>query len=110
MNYQKPPYQITSNILKLIQDISQKIGEANTLNLDKPPTELRKNNRIKSIYSSLSIEGNSLSLDQITSIINNQRVLGPKLDIIEVKNAIEVYLLLTKLNPTKKRKPHHGVS
>lgn len=102
MNYQKPPYQITSIILKLIQDISQKIGEANTLNLDKPPTELRKGNRIKSIFSSLSIEGNSLSLDQITSIINNKRVLGPKLDIIEVKNAIEVYSLMTKLNPTKK--------
>ena len=102
MSYQKPPYQITSIILKLIQDISQKIGEANTLNLDKPPTELRKSNRIKSIFSSLSIEGNSLSLDQITSILNNKRVLGPKLDIIEVKNAIEVYNLMTKLNPTKK--------
>ncbi len=102
MNYQKPPYQITSVILKLIQEISQKIGEANTLNLNKPPTELRKNNRIKSIYSSLSIEGNSLSLDQMTSIINNQRVIGPKLDIIEVQNAIEVYNLLPTFNPSKK--------
>ena len=102
MNYQKPPYQITSIILKLIQDISQKIGEANTLNLDKPPTELRKNNRIKSIYSSLAIEGNSLSLDQITSILDNKRVLGPRLDILEVKNAIDVYDLLPTLKPTKK--------
>jgi len=102
MIYQKPPYQITSIILKLIQEISQKIGEANTLNLNKPPTELRKRNRIKSIYSSLSIEGNSLSLDQITSIINNKRVIGPKLDIIEVQNAIEVYNLLPTFNPSKK--------
>ena len=102
MNYQKPPYQITNLILKLIQEISQKIGEANTLNLDKPTTNLRKNNRIKSIYSSLSIEGNSLTLDQITSIINNKRVLGPRLDIIEVKNAIEAYNLLRTLNPSKR--------
>lgn len=102
MNYQKPPYQITNLILKLIQEISQKIGEANTLNLDKPTTELRKNNRIKSIFSSLSIEGNSLTLNQITSIINNKKVLGTKLDILEVKNAIEVYNLLKTLNPSKK--------
>ncbi len=102
MNYQKPQYQITGLILKLIQEISQKIGEANTLNLDKPTTQLRKNNRIKSIFSSLSIEGNSLSLDQVTSILNNKRVLGPESDIIEVKNAIEVYDQLNSLNPAKK--------
>lgn len=101
MNYQKPPYKITNLILKLIQEISQKIGEANTLRLDNPETELRRNNRIKSIYSSLSIEGNSLSLDQVTSILNNKRVLGPRLDIIEVKNAIEVYNLLGALRPYK---------
>jgi len=102
MSYQKPPYQITLSILKSIQDISQKLGEANTLNLDKPPTQLRKNNRIKSIFSSLSIEGNSLSLDQITSIVDDKRVLGPKLDIKEVKNAIQVYNLLPSLKPSKK--------
>ena len=101
MNYQKPPYQITNTILRLIQEISQKIGEANTLNLDKPPTQLRKANRIKSIFSSLSIEGNSLSMEQITSILNNRRVIGPEIDIIEVRNAIEVYELLPCLQPTK---------
>lgn len=99
--YSKPPYQITSIILKLIQDISQKIGEVNVLNLDTPPTELRKKNRIKSIHSSLSIEGNSLSLDQVSSILENKRVLGPINDIIEVKNAIKVYKLLQDLKPTK---------
>ena len=78
----------------MIQDISVQIGEVNTLSLDKPTTKLRRNNRIKSIYSSLSIEGNSLSLDQVTSLINNERVLGPQKDIIEVQNAIEVYGLL----------------
>lgn len=100
--YNKPPYQITSIILNLIQEISQKIGQINVLNLDRPPTELRKKNRIKSIHSSLAIEGNSLSLDQVSSIIENKRVLGPINDIIEVKNAINVYKLLKDLKPTKK--------
>ena len=102
MGYQKPPYHITPTILKLIQDISQKLGEAHILNLDKPPTELRKKNRIKSIHASLSIEGNSLSLDQVTGLINSKRILGPQQDILEVKNAIEVYQLLKQLRPYKK--------
>jgi len=102
MEYQKPPYKVTSTILKLIQEIAQKIGEANTLSLNKPPTELRRKNRIKSIFSSLAIEGNSLSLDQVTSILENKRVLGPKQDVLEVRNAMEVYDLLATLKPTKK--------
>lgn len=102
MGYQKPLYQITSTILKLIQDISLSIGEVNTLNLDKPPTQLRRENRIKSIFSSLSIEGNSLSLDQVTSLVENRIVIGPKDDIVEVKNAIEAYDLLPELKPHKK--------
>jgi len=93
---------IVCKVLRLIQEVSQKIGEIQTLNLDTPTTNLRKTNRVKSIHSSLSIEGNSLSLDQITSIINNQRVIGPKVDITEAKNAIKVYKLLPTLNPTKK--------
>ncbi len=112
MGYQKPPYQISNVILKLIHEISHKLGEVNTLNLSKPATELRKNNRIKSIFSSLAIEGNSLSLDQITSIINNERVIGPKIDIVEAKNAIEVYNSLSNLSPYSKadlKKAHKGL-
>ena len=102
MKYQKPPYSITSIILKLIQEIAQKIGEANTLNLYLQPTELRRENRIKSIYSSLAIEGNTLSIDQITSILDNKRVLGPMIDILEVQNAIKVYSMLNSFVPSKK--------
>ena len=102
MSYQKPPYQITTKILNLIQNVSQKIGYVKSLNLDAPSTELRRTNKIKAIHSSLAIEGNSLSLDQITSIINNKRVIGPKEHILEAKNAIAVYKLLNKLSPTKK--------
>jgi Fic family protein len=87
----KPPYKITSRILELIASISEKIGEVNAAYLFKPPTELRKRNRIKTIQSSLEIEGNSLSLDQVTAILDNKRIIAPQKDILEVKNAIEAY-------------------
>ena len=94
----KPPYEITSEILKLTSSISEKIGEIKSAKLIKPPTELRKRNRIKSIQSSLEIEGNTLTVEQITDLINNKRVLAPQKDIIEVKNAIELYAKLPELN------------
>jgi len=96
----KPPYKITSKILDLIASISEKIGEVNAAYLYKPPTELRKKNRIKTIQSSLEIEGNSLSFDQVTAILNNKRIIAPKKDVLEVKNAIKAYENLDTYNPT----------
>ncbi len=95
----KPPYSITGKILKLVATISEKIGEINSAHLSKPPTELRKKNRIKTIHSSLEIEGNTLTIEQITAIVENKRVVGPQKDILEVKNAIEVYEYIDKLDP-----------
>jgi Fic family protein len=95
----KPPYKITGKILKLVASISEKIGEVNSAHLNKPPTELRKKNRIKTIQSSLEIEGNTLTIEQITAIIENKRIIGPEKDILEVKNAISVYDNLDNLNP-----------
>ncbi|MDA3780980.1 MAG: Fic family protein [Bacteroidales bacterium] len=97
----KPPYEITSTILNLISSISEQIGEIKSARLIKPPTELRKRNRIKTIQSSLEIEGNTLTVDQITDLINNKRVLAPKKDILEVKNAINVYSKLDSLDTFK---------
>ena len=94
----KPPYLITSEMLRLTSSISEKIGEIKSAKLIKPPTELRKRNRIKSIQSSLEIEGNTLTIEQITDLINNKRVLAPQKDIIEVKNAIELYSKLNEFN------------
>jgi Fic family protein len=96
----KPPYQITTRILELIASISEKIGEVKAAYLFKPPTELRKKNRIKTIQSSLEIEGNSLSLDQVTAILDNKRIIAPQKDIVEVKNTIKVYENLESYNPT----------
>ena len=87
----KPPYEITSLILKYIASISEKIGEVNAKYLVKTNPSLRKQNRIKTIHSSLSIEGNTLSEEQITAIMENKRVVGPQKDIIEVLNAFDVY-------------------
>ncbi|TLX72407.1 Fic family protein [Labilibacter sediminis] len=95
----KPPYSLTGKILKLVASISEKIGEINSAHLSKPPTELRKKNRIKTIHSSLEIEGNTLTIEQITAIVENKRIVGPKKDILEVKNAIAVYDYIVKLNP-----------
>jgi Fic family protein len=94
-----PPYEITNIILNLIASISEKIGEVNAAHLHKPPTELRKINRIKTIQSSLEIEGNTLTVEQITALLNNKRILAPKKDILEVKNAIAVYKIINELNP-----------
>ena len=82
----KPSYEITNEILRLISLISEKVGELKSAKLIHPPTELRKRNRVKSIQSSLEIEGNTLTVKQITDLINNKRVLAPKKDILEVKN------------------------
>ncbi len=87
----KPPYSISQLILKRVASISEKIGEVKSAHLSKPPTELRKKNRIKTIQSSLEIEGNTLNVEQITAIFENKRVIAPKKDIIEVQNAIKTY-------------------
>lgn len=94
-----PPYQITPEILRLIASISEKIGQINARLLDKPSPKLRKENRIKTIHSSLSIEGNTLTEEQITALIEEKRVIGPEKDVNEVVNAINVYNQLRAFNP-----------
>ena len=95
----KPPYDITTNILKLAAQISEKIGEINANLLDKPSPKLRKQNRVKTIHNSLKIEGNTLTEQQITAIIEHKRVIGPEKDIVEVLNAVEVYEAIENFKP-----------
>ncbi len=99
----KPPYEITAGILKYIASISEKIGEVNAKYLNKTSPQLRKQNKIKTIHSSLQIEGNTLSEQQVTAIIDNKKVAGPKKDILEVVNAVEVYNNLSIYNPTSQK-------
>lgn len=99
----KPPYDITSNILKEITSISEKIGAINANYLNKPSPKLRKENRIKTIHSSLKIEGNTLTEEQITALLENKRIIGPKKDVKEVLNAIEIYEHLENYEPSNEK-------
>ena len=72
----KPPFTITNEILSYVSSISEKIGRITAISSLETKPHLRKNNRIKSIHSSLKIEANSLSLGQVRDVINDRLVLG----------------------------------
>lgn len=98
-NMSKYPFQITDKILNDVTEISQLVGKVSTdSKLSNNPT-LRRTNRINTIYSSLAIEQNTLSIDQVTAVIAGKRVIAPPKDIAEVKNAYEIYDHLDELNP-----------
>jgi Fic family protein len=94
----KPPYDLTPEIIKYVVSISEKIGAMNSKYLIKQNPTLRKQNRIKTIHSSLSIEGNTLTEEQITALLENKRIVGPEKDIKEVLNASKVYKELFNFN------------
>ena len=94
----KPPFDITSKMLTLCISITEKLGEINSYQSLKRMPVLRKNNRIKSIHSSLAIEANSLSLTQVRDVIDGNLVLGPQKEIQEVKNAYKLYNTINELD------------
>ena len=94
-----PPFKITSRILNLVAEISAKIERYAILLEQDTSLRLRKANRIKTIHSSLAIEGNELSEGQVRDIINGKDVVAPLREIQEVKNAIATYDLFPTLNP-----------
>ena len=99
MRNKKPPFEITNSILDKGAQIAELVGQVNAANgLSANPT-LRRTNRIRTIYSSLAIEQNTLSLEQVTAVLNGKHVLAPPKDIAEVKNAYEIYELLDTLDP-----------
>ena len=100
----KPPFNITARMLHQIADISEQLGILiSQLGENAPSPMLRKKNQIKTIHSSLAIEHNSLSLKQVTDIIDGKRVLGAPDEIQEVKNAIEAYRLMPQLDAFKEK-------
>lgn len=95
----QPPFNITGDMLSLVSDIMEILGELKVVsNLEKMP-RLRKVNRLKSIHSSLAIENNTLSLSQVTDVIDGKRVLAPYEDILAVKNASSAYKIMNKVDP-----------
>ena len=99
MDKYTPPYEITEEMLEFVSEIMENLGKLSSVNdLEKLP-RLRRANRIKSIHSSLAIENNTLSVEQVTAVINGKRVLAPQKDIEEVKNAFNAYEKLSEVNP-----------
>jgi Fic family protein len=99
----KPPYDLTPEILKLVAAISEKIGSVNAKFLINANPILRKQNQIKTIHASLNIEGNTLTEEQITALLENKKVVGPKKDILEVLNALEVYKNIHQFKPANEK-------
>ena len=95
----KPPFTMSEEITNLVIEIAELTGRISLSNRLSRNPKLRRENRIRSIHSSLAIEQNSLTVNQVSDIIEGKRVLGPPQDIKEVKNAYEAYELLTQLNP-----------
>lgn len=94
-----PPFTMTDEITNLVIEIAELTGAMTVSEqLSKNP-KLRRKNRVRSIHSSLAIEQNSLTMDQVSDIIDGKRVLGPPQDIREVQNAYEAYEIMTRLNP-----------
>ncbi len=99
MAYKDLPFRITSGILSYVASITEAVGRFSSVEKISSNLMLRKDNRIKSIYSSLAIEQNSLTLDQVTALLEGKRVIGPPKDIKEVQNAYEIYERLDLLDP-----------
>ena len=111
MDGYKPPFTITNSILSHVASVSEKVGRITVMsNMENKP-HLRKNNRIKSIHSSLKIEANSLSLSQMRDVINGKLVFGEAKEIQEVKNAYDAYEKILELDPYSidDLKKFHGI-
>jgi len=93
-----PPFEITGTMLSRTAEISELVGKLSSEHRSTSPV-LRRTSRIRSIQGSLAIEQNTLSLEQVTAVLNGRRVLAPARDILEVRNAFEAYDMLESLDP-----------
>lgn len=94
MNNYKPPFHLTDVMTSLVAEISEQLGRIAVLQEGKMNSHLRRENRIRTIHSSLAIEHNFLSLEQVTAILDGKRILGNPNEIKEVQNAYEAYELI----------------
>lgn len=99
MKNKKPPFEITNAIIGYVAEIAELTGKLSSTNKLSANPMLRRTNRIRTIHGSLAIEQNTLTLEQVTAVLNGKQVLAPPKDIAEVKNAYEIYERLDELNP-----------
>ena len=94
-----PPFELTNQIVSDVAEIAELVGRVSSTDRLSVNPALRRSNRIKTVYGSLAIEQNTLTLDQVTAVLDGKRVLAPPKDIAEVRNAFEIYDRLEELNP-----------
>lgn len=99
MRNKKPPFEITNTMIHEIAEIAELVGKLTSTNQLSANSTLRRTNRIRTIHGSLAIEQNTLSLEQVTAVLNGKQVLAPPKDIAEDKNAYEIYERLDELDP-----------
>jgi Fic family protein len=95
----QPPYTITPTVLNLVAEIGEQIGRYTVLAERSLTPRLRRENRIRTIQASLAIENNTLTLEQVTAVIDGKRVLGLPREIQEVRNAFSAYEALENWHP-----------
>ena len=93
----KPPFKITNRIVRLVSEISNSLGRIESSGLKIPEPKLRKRNKIKTIQATLSIEGNTLTLDQVTAVLDGKKVFGPAFEVLEVQNTNKLYEQIRKM-------------
>lgn len=93
------PFQSNTQVANSLVAIAEAVGKLSAVALQKPSPMLRRKNRIRTIQASLAIEGNSLTFEQVTALLDNKRVIGPQQDILEVQNAVETYQQMGKFRP-----------
>lgn len=99
MQNKKPPFEITNRMIGYVAEIAELVGRLSAISSLSANPMLRRSNRIRTIHGSLAIEQNTLSLAQVTAVLNGKHVLAPPKDIAEVKNAYEIYERLDALDP-----------
>ena len=109
-NYQ-PPFTITNRMLIYVSEIAEKVGRLSAYRTIDTKPMLRRNNRIKSVHSSLKIEANSLTEGMVRSVLNHKAVIGPEKEIREVRNAFAAYDMIDSVSPysTDDLRKLHGV-
>jgi Fic family protein len=99
----RPPFRITTTVVSRLEEISRLVGRFEGLSAPPPQPQLRRENRIRTVQGSVAIEGNTLSLDQVTAVLEGKRVVGPPREIREVRNALAAYDLAPRLRPDSER-------
>jgi Fic family protein len=98
-----PPFDVTPSAIARLMEIMRLVGRYEGLLSPPPQPKLRRQNRIRTVVGSLAIEGNTLSTEQATAIMDNKRVIGPKREVLEVRNAISTYSRASNYDPGRSR-------